>query len=323
MRVLITGGAGFLGSHLCDRFLRDGHEVLGLDNFITGSPENIAHLTGNERFKFVRHNISDYTYVGGRIDGVLHFASPASPIDYLELPIQTLKVGSLGTINALGIAKAKGARFFLASTSEVYGDPLVHPQKEDYWGNVNPIGPRGVYDEAKRFAEAVTMAYHRYHDIDTRIVRIFNTYGPRMRPHDGRVVSNFIVQALLGEQLTVYGDGSQTRSFCYVDDEVEGIYQLFMRGDADPTNIGNPDEYTVKQLAEMVIELTGSPSRITYQGLPTDDPKVRKPDITRAEQKLGWRPRVPVREGLTRTIEYFRGLIAERRIGTRTMATGV
>jgi len=320
MRVLITGAAGFLGSHLCDRFLRDEHEVLGLDNFITGNPENIAHLTGNERFQFVRHNISDYTYVGGRIDGVLHFASPASPIDYLELPIQTLKVGSLGTINALGIAKAKGARFFLASTSEVYGDPLVHPQQESYWGNVNPIGPRGVYDEAKRFAEAVTMAYHRFHGIDTRIIRIFNTYGPRMRPHDGRVVSNFIVQALLKEPLTVYGNGSQTRSFCYVDDEVEGIYQLFMHGDAEPTNIGNPDEYTVKQLAEMVIELTGSSSTIAYQPLPMDDPKVRKPDITRAEQMLGWRPRVAVREGLARTIEYFQKLVEERRIGVRTMA---
>ena len=320
MRVLITGAAGFLGSHLADRFLRDGHEVIGLDNFVTGSPENIAHLTGDDRFKFIRHNISDYTYVAGDIQGVLHFASPASPIDYLELPIQTLKVGSLGTINALGIAKAKGARFFLASTSEVYGDPLVHPQTEAYWGNVNPIGPRGVYDEAKRFAEAVTMAYHRYHAIDTRIVRIFNTYGPRMRPHDGRVVSNFIVQALNGEPLTVYGDGSQTRSFCYVDDEIDGIYQLFQRGDSGPTNIGNPDEYTVKELAEIVIELTGSSSKIAYQPLPTDDPKVRKPDISRAKRMLGWEPKVPVREGIERTVEYFKGLLATSAIGTRTMS---
>jgi len=320
MRVLITGAAGFLGSHLADRFLRDGHEVIGLDNFVTGSPENIAHLTGDDRFKFIRHNISDYTYVAGDIQGVLHFASPASPIDYLELPIQTLKVGSLGTINALGIAKAKGARFFLASTSEVYGDPLVHPQTEAYWGNVNPIGPRGVYDEAKRFAEAVTMAYHRYHAIDTRIVRIFNTYGPRMRPHDGRVVSNFIVQALNGEPLTVYGDGSQTRSFCYVDDEIDGIYQLFQRGDSGPTNIGNPDEYTVKELAEIVIELTGSSSKIAYQPLPTDDPKVRKPDISRAKGMLGWEPKVPVREGIERTVEYFKGLLATSAIGTRTMS---
>jgi dTDP-glucose 4,6-dehydratase len=319
MRVLITGAAGFLGSNLCDRFLRDDHTVVGLDNFLTGSPDNIAHLTGHERFSFVRHNISDATFVAGPFEGVLHFASPASPIDYLELPIQTLKVGSLGTLNALGIAKAKGARFFLASTSEVYGDPLVHPQVESYWGNVNPIGPRGVYDEAKRFAEAMTMAYHRYHGVDTRIVRIFNTYGPRMRPHDGRVVSNFIVQALGGEPLTLYGDGSQTRSFCYVDDEVEGIYQLFMRGDADPMNIGNPDEYTVRQLAEAILDLTGSKSELTIQPLPTDDPKVRKPDISRARRLLGWEPRVPLREGLTRTIEYFRGLKTTSAIGSRTI----
>ena len=323
MRVLITGAAGFLGSHLTDRFLREGHEVIGLDNFITGIPDNIAHLTGDPRFKFIRHNISDYTYVEDALDGVLHFASPASPIDYLELPIQTLKVGSLGTINAVGIAKAKGARFFLASTSEVYGDPLVHPQQEGYWGNVNPIGPRGVYDEAKRFAEAVTMAYHRTHGIDTRIVRIFNTYGPRMRPHDGRVVSNFIVQALAGHPITIYGDGSQTRSFCFVEDEVEGIYQLFMRGDEQPTNIGNPVEYTVKQLAEIVLELTGSSSTLAFQPLPTDDPKVRQPDITRARTMLGWEPKVPVREGITRTVEYFRKLMASAKIGapigTRTM----
>jgi dTDP-glucose 4,6-dehydratase len=317
MRVLITGAAGFLGSHLCDRFLRDGHEVVGLDNFITGHPDNIAHLIGNDRFSFVRHNISEFTYVAGPLDGVLHFASPASPIDYLELPIQTLKVGSLGTHNALGIAKAKGARFFLASTSEVYGDPLVHPQVESYWGNVNPIGPRGVYDEAKRFAEAITMAYHRTHGVDTRIVRIFNTYGPRMRPRDGRVVSNFIVQALNGEPITIYGDGSQTRSFCYVDDEVEGLYQLFLRGDANPCNIGNPDEYTVKQLAEIVVELTGSKAPITFEPLPEDDPKVRKPDISRAKALLGWTPAVDVRTGVQRTIDYFRTLTGSPRMAPR------
>ena len=318
MRVLITGAAGFLGSHLTDRFLADGHEVIGVDNFLTGSPDNIAHLTGNDRFHFIRHNISEYTYVAGTLDGVLHFASPASPIDYLELPIQTLKVGSLGTHNALGIAKAKGARFFLASTSEVYGDPLEHPQRETYWGNVNPIGPRGVYDEAKRFAEAITMAYHRYHGLDTRIVRIFNTYGPRMRPRDGRVVSNFIVQALTGEDLTIYGDGSQTRSFCYADDEVDGIYRLFMNGDAMPTNVGNPVEFTVRQLAEMVIELTAAKSSIISKPLPQDDPKVRKPDITRARTMLGWEPKVPLRDGLARTIEYFRGLLGTERMAPRT-----
>jgi len=317
MRVLITGAAGFLGSHLCDRFLGEGHTVVGLDNFVTGSPDNVAHLVGNDRFQFVRHNISEYTYVAGPLQGVLHFASPASPIDYLELPIQTLKVGSLGTHNALGIAKAKGARFFLASTSEVYGDPLEHPQRESYWGNVNPIGPRGVYDEAKRFAEAITMAYHRYHGLDTRIVRIFNTYGPRMRPRDGRVVSNFIVQALNGEDLTIYGDGSQTRSFCYVEDEVDGIYRLFMNGDAQPTNVGNPIEFTVRQLAEMVIELTRTTSRIITEPLPQDDPKVRKPDITRARTMLGWEPKIALRDGLARTIEYFRGLVGSERMAPR------
>jgi dTDP-glucose 4,6-dehydratase len=310
MRVLITGAAGFLGSHLSDRFLADGHAVVGLDNFITGNPENIAHLMGHERFAFIRHNISSYTYVAGPLDGVLHFASPASPIDYLEHPIATLKVGALGTHNALGLAKAKGARFFLASTSEVYGDPLEHPQRESYWGNVNPIGPRGVYDEAKRFAEAMTMAYHRTHGVDTRIVRIFNTYGPRMRPRDGRVVSNLIVQALRGEPLTIYGDGSQTRSFCYVSDEVEGIYRLFLRGDSEPTNIGNPNEFTVRQLAELVVELTGTSAPIVTRPLPVDDPKVRRPDISRAKALLDWEPAVTLREGVGRTIAHFRAVLA-------------
>lgn len=309
MRILITGAAGFLGSHLCDRFLAEGHTVIGLDNFITGNPDNIAHLTGHERFSFVRHNISNYTYVAGELDGILHFASPASPIDYLEHPIATLKVGSLGTHNALGLAKAKGARFFLASTSEVYGDPLVHPQTESYWGNVNPIGPRGVYDEAKRFAEAMTMAYHRAHGVDTRIIRIFNTYGPRMRPNDGRVVSNFIVQALKGEPLTMYGAGDQTRSFCFVEDEVDGIYRLFMNGDAQPTNIGNPNEFTIRQLADIVLEITGSRSSIVSRPLPEDDPKVRQPDISRARRMLGWEPKIDLREGVRRTVEYFRGVV--------------
>ena len=317
MKVLITGAAGFLGSHLTDRFLADGHSVIGVDNFITGHPDNVAHLAGNSRFSLMRHNISEYTAVDSPLDGVLHFASPASPVDYLEHPIQTLKVGSLGTHNALGIALAKKARFFLASTSEVYGDPLVHPQPESYWGNVNPIGPRGVYDEAKRFAEAMTMAYHRFHGVDTRIVRIFNTYGPRMRPRDGRVVSNFIVQALNNEPLTIYGDGSQTRSFCFVDDEIDGIYRLFNNGDSAPTNIGNPVEYTVKQLAEIVVELTGTPSPIVYKPLPEDDPKVRQPDITRARTMLGWEPKVDVREGVRRTIEFFRTLVGSPRMTAR------
>ncbi len=306
MRVLITGVAGFLGSHLADRFLADGHEVVGMDNFITGSPDNIAHLTSEPRFSFREHNVTEFIEVEGALDGVLHFASPASPRDYLEFPIQTLKVGSLGTHKALGLAMAKKARFLTASTSEVYGDPLVHPQPESYWGNVNPVGPRGVYDEAKRFAEALTMAYHRFHGVDTRIVRIFNTYGPRMRPHDGRVVSNFIVQALQGEPLTVYGDGSQTRSFCYVDDLVDGIVRLFERGTADPTNIGNPNEFTVRQLAERVLALTGSASRIVQEALPVDDPKVRQPDIARARSLLGWEPRTDLETGLKRTIDYFR-----------------
>jgi dTDP-glucose 4,6-dehydratase len=318
VKVLITGAAGFLGSHLTDRFLADGHEVIGLDNFVTGHEDNIAHLANEPRVRFLRHDISTPTSVQGPLDGVLHLASPASPIDYLELPIETLQVGSAGTHHALEIARQNDARFFMASTSEVYGDPLVHPQTENYWGNVNPVGPRAVYDEAKRFSEAITMAYHTHYGLDTRIVRIFNTYGPRMRPRDGRVVSNFIVQALTGEPLTVYGDGSQTRSFCYVSDEIEGIYRLFMHGDAQPTNIGNPDEYTVRQLAELVIELTGSTSAIVQEPLPTDDPKVRRPDITRARAMLGWEPKVPVREGLARTIEYFTGLVGAPQMAPRT-----
>ena len=305
MRVLITGAAGFLGSHLTDRFLADGHEVIGMDNFITGHPDNIAHLAGDPKYRFIQHDVTNFMYVEGTLDGVLHFASPASPIDYLELPIQTLKVGSLGTHKALGLAKAKGARFFLASTSEVYGDPQVHPQPETYWGHVNPVGPRGVYDEAKRFAEAITMAYHRFHGLDTRIVRIFNTYGPRMRPGDGRVVSNFVVQALKGEPLTIYGDGSQTRSFCYVSDLIDGIYRLFQSDRSDPTNIGNPNEFTVRQLAERVIALTGSKSKLIEKPLPEDDPKVRKPDITIARSVLGWEPKVELREGLERTHAWY------------------
>lgn len=310
MRVLITGAAGFLGSHLTDRFLADGHDVIGMDNYITGRPENLAHLAGHPRFRFVQHDVSKFIEVSGALEGVLHFASPASPRDYLEFPIQTLKVGSLGTHNALGLAKAKGARFLLASTSEVYGDPLVHPQPESYWGNVNPVGPRGVYDEAKRFAEAMTMAYHRFHRIETRIVRIFNTYGPRMRHHDGRVVSNFIGQALRGEPLTMYGEGQQTRSFTYVDDLVEGITRLFHSHAPDPTNIGNPVEFTVAQLAEQVLAMTGSSSPVVHEPLPVDDPKVRQPDITRARALLGWEPKVPLAEGLRRTVAYFRSEMA-------------
>jgi dTDP-glucose 4,6-dehydratase len=306
MRILVTGAAGFLGSHLSDRLLAEGHSVVGMDNFLTGHPDNIAHLIGNPRFEFVQHDVTNFVYVEGTLDGVFHFASPASPIDYLEKPIQTLKVGSLGTHKTLGLAKAKGARFLIASTSEVYGDPQVHPQPESYWGHVNPIGPRGVYDEAKRFAEAMTMAYHRYHGVDTRIVRIFNTYGPRMRPNDGRVVSNFIVQALRGQPLTLYGDGSQTRSFCFVSDLIDGIYRLFQSDRSDPVNIGNPGEFTVRQLAERIIELTGSTSEIVSHPLPEDDPKVRKPDITRARERLGWEPKVQLEEGLRRTIEFFR-----------------
>jgi dTDP-glucose 4,6-dehydratase len=311
MRVLVTGAAGFLGSHLVDKFLALGYEVLGMDNHITGNPANLAHLSANPRFRFTNQDVTHYIDVEGPLDGVLHFASPASPVDYLELPIQTLKVGALGTHKALGLSMAKRARFLLASTSEVYGDPLVHPQPESYWGNVNPVGPRGVYDEAKRFAEALTMAYHRFHHLDTRIVRIFNTYGPRMRPSDGRVVSNFIVQALRGEPLTIYGDGSQTRSFCYVDDLIEGIVRLFERGTAEPTNLGNPHEFTVRQLAERVLALTGSRSAVVERPLPVDDPQVRQPDITYARTTLDWEPQVGLDDGLRRTIEYFRGVVAQ------------
>lgn len=314
MRVLITGAAGFLGSHLTDRFLADGHAVVGMDNLITGSLDNLAHLRDEPRFEFIEHDVTKYIDVEGELDGVLHFASPASPVDYLELPIQTLKVGSLGTHNALGLAKAKGARMLLASTSEVYGDPLVHPQPESYWGNVNPIGPRGVYDEAKRFAEAITMAYHRYHDLDTRIVRIFNTYGPRMRPYDGRVVSNFIVQALLGRPLTVYGDGSQSRSFCYVSDEVEGIFRLFNSDETEPVNIGNATEFTILELADAVLDLVGSEAGIRHVPLPEDDPKVRQPDVSRASNVLGWQAKVPLREGLEETIAYFQRLHETRKL---------
>jgi dTDP-glucose 4,6-dehydratase len=310
MKVLITGAAGFLGSHLTDRFLADDHEVVGMDNLLTGSLDNVAHLSGDSRFRLIQRDVSRFIEWEGDLDGILHFASPASPIDYLEYPIQTLKVGSLGTHNSLGLAKARGVRYLLASTSEVYGDPLVHPQPESYWGHVNPVGPRGVYDEAKRFAEAMTMAYHRTHGVATRIVRIFNTYGPRMRARDGRVVSNFIVQALQGEPLTVYGDGSQTRSFCYVSDLVEGIYRLFHTDFHDPVNVGNPGEFTVLQLAEQVIRMTGSRSRVEFRPLPEDDPKVRQPDITRARSVLGWTPKVDLEEGLRYTIEYLRAGLA-------------
>jgi dTDP-glucose 4,6-dehydratase len=305
-RALITGGAGFLGSHLCDLFLGRGHEVICVDNFLTGNPLNISHLFGRQGFTFIKHDVTNYIFVEGPVDYVLHFASPASPIDYLEKPIQTLKVGSLGTHITLGLAKEKKARYLIASTSEVYGDPLVHPQKEDYWGNVNPVGPRGVYDEAKRFAEAMTMGYHRFHQIDTRIVRIFNTYGERMRVNDGRVVPAFISQALRNEPLTVFGDGSQTRSFCYVSDLVEGIYRLLMSEETMPTNIGNPAEMTVLQFAERIRTLTGTSAPIEFHPLPEDDPKIRRPDITKARTLLGWEPVVPLDEGLARTIEYFR-----------------
>ncbi len=309
-RVLVTGGAGFIGSHLCERFLADGHEVICMDNLLTGDMDNIAPLLQDPRFTFIHQDVTNYVYVKGELDAILHFASPASPIDYLELPIQTLKVGSLGTHKALGLAKEKKAKFLLASTSEVYGDPLVHPQPEDYWGNVNPIGPRGVYDEAKRFAEALTMAYRRTHGVDTRIVRIFNTYGERMRQNDGRVVPNFIAQALRGEDLTVYGDGKQTRSFCYISDLVEGIVRLLESDYHEPINLGNPQERTILEFAEAVLKITKSRSRITYQPLPVDDPKVRQPDITRAKKYLNWEPAVTLEEGLSRTVAFFRRKLA-------------
>ena len=310
MRVLVTGGAGFIGSHLCDRLLSDGHEVIAMDNLVTGSVDNITHLAGERRFKFIHHDVTDYIYVAGQLDAVMHLASPASPKDFARIPIQILKVGSLGTHNALGLALAKGARFLLASTSEVYGDPLVHPQPETYWGNVNPIGVRGVYDEAKRFAEAITMAYHRIHQVDTRIIRIFNTYGPRMRLDDGRVVPNFIGQALRREPITVYGDGSQTRSFCFVSDLVDGMVRLLLSDEVHPVNIGNPDETTILTFAETINRLTGNAAGIQFRPLPEDDPRQRRPIITRAEQILGWTPWVGLDEGLSRTIYDFEDRLA-------------
>ena len=306
MRSIVTGGAGFLGSHLCDRLLKEGHEVVCIDNLLTGDTANIAHLSGNKNFKFIYHDVTNYIFIDGAVDFIYHFASPASPIDYLKVPIQTLKVGSLGTHKALGLAKAKKARFFLASTSETYGDPLVHPQTEEYWGNVNPVGPRGVYDEAKRFAEAMTMAYHRYHGLETRIVRIFNTYGERMRVGDGRAIPAFLSQALRGEDVTIFGDGKQTRSVCYVSDLIDGIYKLMMSDYSMPMNIGNPNEVTMLDLAREIIELTKSRSSIVFQDLPQDDPKVRQPDITKAKNILHWEPKVNRTEGLQRTVEYFK-----------------
>lgn len=306
---VVTGGAGFLGSHLCDKLLNEGMKVICVDNLLTGNLDNISHLFGNEDFSFIKHDVTNYIYIPGRVDHILHFASPASPIDYLKLPIQTLKVGSLGTHKVLGLAKEKKARFLLASTSEVYGDPNIHPQSEDYWGNVNPIGPRGVYDEAKRFAEALTMAYHRYHGVDTRIVRIFNTYGPRMRLNDGRALPAFVGQALRGEDITVFGDGSQTRSFCYVSDLIDGIYKLLISSEIEPINIGNPEEITILQFAEEVVEITKSKSKIIFKDLPVDDPKVRQPDISKAKKLLNWEPKVTRRDGLVKTISYFKEVI--------------
>ncbi len=307
---LVTGGAGFLGSHLTDRLLKEGHRVIGMDNLITGNVANLEHLAGRADYKFIKQDVTNYLFLPDHIDYVFHFASPASPIDYLEHPIPTLKVGSLGTHNALGLAHAKGAKFLLASTSECYGDPLIHPQREDYWGNVNPVGPRGCYDEAKRFAEAMTMAYHRYHGVDTKIVRIFNTYGPRMRLRDGRVVPNFIAQALTGQPIPIHGDGSQTRSFCFMDDLIEGIYRLSQStGQHEPVNIGNPQEMTIKTFAEEIIRLTGSKSGIEYHALPVDDPKVRKPDIGLAKRLLGWEPKVSFEDGINRTVDFFRGRV--------------
>ena len=310
-RVLITGAAGFLGSHLCDRFLKEGFDVIGMDNLITGDLKNIEHLFPNEHFTFYNHDVSNFIHIPGKLDYIVHFASPASPIDYLKIPIQTLKVGSLGTHNCLGLAREKNARIIVASTSEVYGDPLVHPQTESYWGHVNPVGPRGVYDEAKRFQEAITMAYHTYHGVETRIVRIFNTYGPRMRLNDGRVLPAFIGQAIRGEDLTVFGDGSQTRSFCYVDDLVEGIYRLLMSDYAQPVNVGNPDEITILDFAKEIIKLTGTDQKIVFNPLPTDDPKQRRPDITLAQSILGWEPKVHRSEGLKITYDYFKSLTTD------------
>lgn len=310
-RTLITGAAGFLGSHLCDRFIAEGHHVIGMDNLITGDLKNIAHLFPLERFEFHHHDVSTFVHLEGKLDYILHFASPASPIDYLKIPIETLKVGSLGTLNLLGLAKEKGSRILVASTSEVYGDPLVHPQNEDYYGNVSPIGPRGVYDEAKRFMESITMAYHRHHGLDTRIVRIFNTYGSRMRLNDGRVVPAFMGQALRGEDLTVFGDGSQTRSFTYIDDQIEGIYRLLMSDYVEPINIGNPDETTILEFAEEIIQLTGTNQKIIFKELPQDDPLQRQPDITRAKEILNWEPRVHRRDGLQKVFEYFKSLSPE------------
>jgi dTDP-glucose 4,6-dehydratase len=315
-RILITGAAGFLGSHLCDRFTRDGYHVIGMDNLITGRLKNIEHLFALEHFEFYHHDVSKFIHVPGNLDYILHFASPASPIDYLKIPIQTLKVGSLGVHNCLGLAKAKGARVLIASTSEVYGDPTVHPQPEEYWGNVNPVGPRGVYDEAKRFQEAITMAYHNFHDLETRIVRIFNTYGPRMRLNDGRVLPAFIGQALRGEDLTVFGDGSQTRSFCYVDDLIEGIVRLLKSDYAYPVNIGNPSEITISQFAEEIIQLTGTNQKVIYKDLPVDDPKQRQPDITKAKEILNWEPKVTRSEGLKITYDYFKSLTSEELMET-------
>jgi len=306
---VVTGGAGFLGSHLCDKLISEGLQVICIDNLITGSVENIAHLAGNEKFSFIKHDITNYIFIPGKVDYILHFASPASPVDYLQLPIQTLKVGSLGTHKALGLAREKKARILLASTSEVYGDPEIHPQHEEYWGNVNPIGPRGVYDEAKRFAEALTMAYHRYHNLETRIVRIFNTFGPRMRARDGRAIPNFIMQALTGKPITVYGDGSQTRSFCYITDLVDGLFKLLMSDENEPVNIGNPEEIPLLGIAKEIIELTNSNSKIVFEGLPVDDPKVRQPDISKAKNKLSWEPKVNRKEGLQKTIQYFEKFI--------------
>jgi dTDP-glucose 4,6-dehydratase len=308
--IVVTGGAGFLGSHLCDRSIKENFRVICLDNLITGNIDNISHLAGNENFTFIKHDVTDYMYVPGKVDYILHFASPASPVDYLKYPIQTLKVGSLGTHKTLGLAKEKKARFLLASTSEVYGDPTVHPQNEDYWGNVNPIGPRGVYDEAKRFAEAITMAYHRFHGVDTRIVRIFNTYGPRMRLDDGRALPSFVSQAMKGEDITVFGDGSQTRSFCYVSDLVDGIFRLLMSNEVNPVNIGNPSEITIREFAEEVIKITGTTSKIIYTDLPVDDPKVRQPNIDKAKKILGWEPKIDRQEGLKITIDYFKNMVS-------------